>query len=47
MVAWAISSMGGTIPRTDNRLVADNMGTQVLNCDLTGGSSRGCPRRIF
>lgn len=47
MVAWAISSMGGTIPRTDNRLVADNMGTQVLNCDLTGGQLQGLPQANF
>jgi hypothetical protein len=47
MVAWAISSMGGVIPRTDSRLIADNMATQSLNCDLTGGQLQGLPQAAF
>ena len=43
MPAWEIKAMGGVVPRTDNRLTADNMAVESVNCDLTGGQLVGLP----
>jgi hypothetical protein len=42
--AWEIKSFGGVIPRTDVRLVPDNMAAEAVNCDLTGGQVIGLPQ---
>ena len=47
MVAWEIKAMGGTIPRTDDRLIGDNMAVAAVNCDLTGGQLQGLPQVKF
>lgn len=39
--------MGGMIPRTDNRLIGDNMAVEAVNCDLTGGQLQGLPQVEF
>jgi hypothetical protein len=47
LVAWQINSMGGMIPRTDDRLIGDNMAVESVNVDLTGGKLEGLPQVEF
>ena len=47
MVAWEIKEMGGTIPRTDDRLIGDNMAVASVNVDLTSGKLVGLPQAQF
>ena len=43
MVAWAIKGFGGLIPRTESRMLPDNMAEQACNCDLSSGIIEGLP----
>lgn len=43
MTAWALKGFGGLIPRTDARLLGDNMAEQAVNCDLASGAIKGLP----
>lgn len=47
MVAWVITTMGGMLPRTDDRLIADNMAVESVNVDLTSGHLAGLPQPEF
>ena len=47
MPAWEIKGFGGVLPRTDERLIADNMASAAVNCDLTGGILVGLPQVGF
>lgn len=46
MVAFAIKDFGGEIPRKDSRLLPDNNGEQVWNCDLSSGALAGLPTPV-
>lgn len=43
MVAWAVTNMGGEIPKQDPRLLADNMAANAWNVDLVSGPLDGLP----
>src|SRR5262245_12969025 len=47
MVAWEIKNMGGVLPRMDDRLIPDNMASEAVNIDLTGGQLLGLPASEF
>lgn len=47
MPAWKIVQMGGVIPRMDARLIPDNMATEAVNCDMSGGNLVGLPNSRF
>lgn len=47
MVAWEIKGVGGMLPRTDDRLIGDNMAVEAVNCDMTGGQLVGLPQLEF
>lgn len=47
MAAWAVKNFGGMIPRTDPRVLPDNMAEIGVNCDLSSGCLDGLPAPEF
>jgi hypothetical protein len=43
MVAWAVQNFGGLIPKTEARLIPNEMASDALNVDLSGGTLAGLP----
>lgn len=46
MVAWAVKGMGGTLPRTESRMLPDNMAAAAINCDLSSGAIDALPALV-
>jgi hypothetical protein len=43
MVAWSVKDFGGLIPKTQPRIIPDQMASDTLNCDLSSGALAGLP----
>src|SRR5215475_3466070 len=47
MAAFAITNMGGMVPRLDKQVLPPNMAAEAVDCDLRPGAIDPLPARLF